>query len=159
MALSTSPNAFGQIISSQRVPPPTLNHTCTLPDTQTSRSFTSDFVEDPKATPMTRISHPLINITLSKATASKTGVVSLNGTGLSNALSHPRKTPQKTISSLTSQLSQQSPSATSSKMGSETSSSLADSSSAFNGTRPDRGNLPTVTAIIFLVSIIWLLCQ
>lgn len=167
MELSTAvTNAANPFISYQSPPTPSLNRACKPQGTQTTSPFLhSGSLGYSKTTSIGQISSPLMYKAPSKSPASKTRSARLKNTAFPNALSHPPTTPQKAISSHPSQQVIKSPTKSyqnvpgrSSSLGSLTSPSSG-SNSEFNGAGSERGNISTVTAIIVLVSFIWLLWQ
>ncbi|OQD73311.1 hypothetical protein PENANT_c089G03026 [Penicillium antarcticum] len=160
-------NALSYTLSHKSLPPPSLNHACKLHGTPTSRPFqVFGYSGASKATPVIRVSSPVIDKVPTRAVASRTSTVNLTNTAFPTVLSYPRTTSQRTISSHVPQhdiqsatTSQQNVASLPSTLVSTTSSSLSGSTSEFNGAGSERGNLPAVTAIIVLISFIWLLWQ
>jgi hypothetical protein len=160
MELSTAhTNAANPFISYQSLPTPNLNRACKPQGTQTTSPFLySGSLGYSKNTPIAQMSSPLVYKVPNKSSASKTRSVGPKNTALpttpKNAISsHPS---QQVIKNPTTSY-QNVPGRSSSLVSVASPSSV--SNSEFNGAGSERGKIPTVTAIIVLVSFIWLLWQ
>lgn len=167
MQLSTGlTDAATPFISYESLTPPSLNRACKPQGTQTTSPFLhSGSLGYSKTTSIGQTSSPLVYKAPSRSPASKTRSVRPKSTGFPNALSHPPTTPKRAKSSHPSQQvikgptkSYQNVPGRSSSLGS-VSSPTSGSNPEFNGAGSERGNISTVTAIIVLVSFIWLLWQ